>query len=161
MLNSCTLVGVLSAAPELRYTANGAAVANLRINTWTEYTDRASGEIRRRDDYHRIVVWGANAEQAAGIAEGALVAVAGRVQTRKWQDDGGADRYITEIVADGVQLYDVEPAPRPAQPSQAQRAQPPSQGARDYRERSGGQVGGQARRPAAPPEPELNDDIPF
>ena len=104
-LNRVLLIGNLGADPEVRYTQGGSAVANFRIATTEVWNDRGSGERNERTEWHRIVVWGKQAENCGEyLKKGRTVFVEGRIQTREWQDKDGNKRYTTEIVANNVQF---------------------------------------------------------
>ena len=103
-LNKVLLIGNLCADPELRSTGSGNAVANLRIATNERRKDR-DGNWTDHAEYHTIVCFGKTAENAANyLSKGRQVYVEGRLQTRKWQDKTGADRYSTEIVAHEIKF---------------------------------------------------------
>lgn len=100
MLNKVCLIGRLGQDPEVKTTQGGKRMANLSIATSEKWRDRNSGEMRERTEWHRVVIFN---EGLAGVAEkylhkGSLVYVEGSLQTRKWQDQSGADRYTTEVV---------------------------------------------------------------
>ena len=106
-LNKAMIIGRLGVDPELRYTQNNRAVVTLKIATDSSYTDKQSGEKVENTEWHRVVVWGKQAENCDRyLAKGRLVYVEGNIQTRKWQDKDGNDRYITEIRAQLVQFLD-------------------------------------------------------
>ena len=98
------IVGNLGADPEVRDLPSGQKVANLRVATSEQWTDRASGEKRERTEWHTVSVFDQNAARYAEsyLRKGNKVYVEGRVQTRKWQDQSGADRYSTEIVVNAI-----------------------------------------------------------
>ena len=101
-VNKVFLVGNLGADPEVRYTANGGAVANFRIATTDVWNDK-SGQRQERTEWHRIVVWGKQAEHCGEyLRKGRAVHVEGRLQTREWEDKEGQKRFTTEINADRV-----------------------------------------------------------
>ena len=103
-VNKVIVLGNLGRDPELRHTSGGKAVATLSVATNEQWTDQ-SGERQERTEWHRVVVWGRQAESCAQyLAKGRSVFVEGRLQTRKWQDRDGNDRYTTEIVGDRVQF---------------------------------------------------------
>ena len=102
-VNKVILVGNLGADPEIRRTGDGRPVANLRIATSESWRDKNSGERREKTEWHRVVIFN---EGLCKIAEtylktGAKIYVEGQLQTRKWQDQSGADKYSTEIVLQG------------------------------------------------------------
>lgn len=104
-LNKVMLIGNLGADPEVRYTASGSAVANVRLATAEAWRDRESGEQQERTEWHRVVFFARLAEIVAEyLRKGSQVYVEGRLQTRKWTDRDGNDRYTTEIVANEMQM---------------------------------------------------------
>ncbi len=103
-VNKAILVGNLGADPEIRDLPSGQKVANLRVATSQNWTDQSTGEKREKTEWHSVSVFDQN---AVGFSEnylrkGAKVYVEGRLQTRKWQDQGGSDRYTTEIVINAI-----------------------------------------------------------
>ena len=103
-VNKVIVLGNLGRDPELRHTSGGKAVATLSVATNEQWTDQ-SGERQERTEWHRVVVWGRQAESCAQyLAKGRSVFVEGRLQTNKWQDRDGNDRYTTEIVGDRIQF---------------------------------------------------------
>ena len=103
-VNKAIIIGNLGADPELRYTTGGQAVADLRIATSRRWKDR-NGEAQEETQWHRVVVWGKQAEQCKEyLAKGRQAYVEGRLQTRQWEDRDGNKRYTTEIVAQQVQF---------------------------------------------------------
>ena len=98
-INKVILVGHLGQDPEVRYMPNGNAVANFNIATSESWKDKQTGETRDRTEWHRVVVFGKLAEIAGEyIKKGTQVYLEGQLQTRKWQDQSGQDRYTTEVV---------------------------------------------------------------
>lgn len=98
-LNKVELIGNLGADPELRYLQNGGAVANLNIATSESWKDKTTGEKKEKTEWHRVVIFGKLAEIAGEyLRKGSKVFIEGALQTRKWQDQAGVDRYTTEIV---------------------------------------------------------------
>ncbi len=105
-LNRVILVGRLGHDPKQAYTNSGVPVCNFNMATDESYTDR-NGTRVDKTEWHRVVVFGKPAEFCANyLNKGSLVMVEGRLQTRKWQDREGQDRYTTEIVANRVQGLD-------------------------------------------------------
>lgn len=99
MVNKVILIGNLGADPEIRYTQSGSAVANFRIAT-TERWKGQDGQVQEQTEWHNIVAWKRLAEICSEyLSKGSKVYIEGKLQTRKWQDQSGADRYSTEIVA--------------------------------------------------------------
>ena len=104
-VNKAIIVGTLGQDPEVRYTASGSAVANLSVATNENWRDKATGEAQERTEWHRIVMFGKLAEIAQQyLKKGSQAYFEGRIQTRKWQDQSGNDRYTTEIVANEMQM---------------------------------------------------------
>ncbi|MGE4265617.1 MAG: single-stranded DNA-binding protein [Desulfovibrio sp.] len=102
-LNKVILVGHLGQDPKISYTQSGQPVANLRMATSERFKDK-SGQWTDRTEWHTVVAWGKDAEFCSNyLGKGALVMIEGRLQTRKWQDKEGQDRYSTEVVANRVQ----------------------------------------------------------
>lgn len=104
-INKVILIGNLGRDPEVRYTANGAAVCNITIATSRNWKDKNSGEKQEETEWHRVVFFDKLAEIAGEyLKKGKSVYVEGRLKTRKWQDKDGNDKYTTEIVADNMQM---------------------------------------------------------
>ncbi|GAB4188290.1 MAG: hypothetical protein Tsb002_14510 [Wenzhouxiangellaceae bacterium] len=109
-INKVILVGNLGVDPETRYTASGSAVTNLRIATSEVWRDRQTGEQQERTEWHRVVMFNKLAEIASEyLRKGSQVYLEGKLQTRKWQDQSGQDRYTTEIVANEFQMLGGRP----------------------------------------------------
>ena len=106
-VNKVILIGNLGKDPEIRYTPNGLAVANLTLATSETWKDKQSGENQERTEWHRIVFYQRLAEIAGEyLRKGSKIFVEGRLQTRKWQDKSGQDRYTTEIIGENMQMLD-------------------------------------------------------
>jgi single-strand DNA-binding protein len=104
MVNKAILIGNLGADPEVRSTSSGDAVANIRLATAFTWKDK-NGEKQERTEWHRVVFFGKTAEIAGEyLKKGSLVYIEGHLQTRKWQDKDGQDRYTTEIIADRLHM---------------------------------------------------------
>ncbi|MGP1947174.1 MAG: single-stranded DNA-binding protein [Arsenophonus sp. NC-PG7-MAG3] len=98
-VNKVILIGNLGQDPEIRYIPNGGAVANLTLATSESWRDKQSGEMREKKEWHRVVIFGKLAEVAGEyLRKGSQVYIEGLLQTRKWQDQNGQDRYTTEVV---------------------------------------------------------------
>lgn len=102
-VNKVILVGNLGADPEIKSFSNGGKIANLRIATSERWNDRQSGEKREKTEWHSVTL---NGDGLVGVAErylkkGSKVYIEGKLQTRKWQDQNGQDRYTTEVVVSG------------------------------------------------------------
>ena len=117
-VNIAIVVGNLGRDPEVRFTQNGRAVANFSVATSESWTGQ-DGNPQERTEWHNIVVWGKQAEACGQyLAKGRQVFVQGRIQTRKWTDQNGQDRYTTEIVAQRVQFLGGAGGARASQESQ-------------------------------------------
>lgn len=104
-VNKVILLGNLGRDPEVRYSPDGGAIANVSIATTSRYKDKSSGDMREDTEWHRVVFFGRLAEIAGEyLKKGRPVYVEGRLRTRKWQDQAGQEKYTTEIVADQMQL---------------------------------------------------------
>ena len=146
-VNKAIIVGNLGRDPEVRYSASGNAIANVTVATTDSWKDRQSGERQERTEWHRVVFFNRLAEIVAEyLKKGSQVFIEGRIQTRKWEDKDGNERWTTEIVANEMQML----------------------GSRG----GGGMQGGPAEDSGAAPAPggggssgfsdsEFDDDIPF
>ncbi|MDW4550867.1 single-stranded DNA-binding protein [Defluviimonas sp. D31] len=160
-LNKVQLIGFLGRDPEIRSFSNGGKVANLRLATTETWRDRNTGERRERTEWHSIAL---HAEHAVRFAEqflkkGARVYVEGQLETRKWQDQSGADRYSTEIV---VRPYGGEIQSLDRRP-EGERGGAGDQGG-GYGAGSGGGAGGGyggGSGPGTGRRSDLDDEIPF
>ena len=104
-VNKVILVGNLGKDPEVRYMPNGNAVANITLATSESWKDKTSGEQQETTEWHRIVMFRRLGEIAGEyLKKGSQVYIEGKLQTRKWQDNSGNDRYTTEIVANEMQM---------------------------------------------------------
>ncbi len=105
MLNKVMLIGNLGADPEVRYMPSGGAVTTIRLATTRRWKDKQTGERKDQTEWHRVVFFNRLAEIAGEyLRKGSQVYVEGRIQTRKWQDQSGQDRYSTEIIAEEMQM---------------------------------------------------------
>lgn len=154
-VNKVIVLGNLGRDPEVRYTASGAPICNLRIATTRNWKSKDTGERQEETEWHSVVLYDRLAEIAGEyLRKGRAAYVEGRLRTRKWQDKDGHDRYSTEIIADTLQLL----------------------GGRDSGGEGSGEGGGESRAPAprqpvaakAPAEKksstpfdDMDDDIPF
>lgn len=104
-INKAILIGNLGNDPDIRYTKSGSSVANISLATTETWRDKDSGEQTERTEWHRIVFFGRLAEIVGQyLKKGSQIYVEGKLQTRKWQDKDGNDRYTTEIVANEMQM---------------------------------------------------------
>ena len=152
-INKVILVGNLGAKPEIKYASNGNAISNLSIATSESWTDKSTGQKQERTEWHRVSLFGKVAEIAGQyLDKGSKVYVEGKLQTRKWQDQNGQDRYTTEVVISGysgtLQMLDRRDDMNSNAPSQ--QSQPQAQSAPQA-------------APAITPvaSDEFEDDIPF
>ena len=106
-VNLVIILGNLGNDPEVRYMPNGEPVANISIATSENWTDKTTGEKREKTEWHRVTAYRRTAEIIGQYTrKGSKLYVEGKLQTRKWSDQNGVDRYTTEIIADSVQLLD-------------------------------------------------------
>ena len=106
-INKVILVGNLGKDPEVRYMPNGGAVANITLATSESWKDKQSGEQKEQTEWHRVVFYQRLAEIAGEyLKKGSKVYIEGKLRTRKWQDKDGQDKYMTEIIADEMQMLD-------------------------------------------------------
>jgi single-strand DNA-binding protein len=146
-VNKVILIGNLGQDPEVRYMPNGGAVCNITVATSETWKDKNTGENQEKTEWHRVVMFRRLAEIAGEyLKKGSKVYLEGRLQTRKWQDQQGQDRYTTEIVADEMQMLDSRGGSADFTPSQSRGS---SDGARP-----------QQSQPA-PVDNSFEDDIPF
>lgn len=111
-VNKVIIVGNLGGDPDKRFTGSGAAVTTLNVATTDRWTDK-SGQKQERTEWHRVVVWGQQAESCAQyLSKGRQVYVEGRLQTRQWDDKDGNKRYTTEVIAQRVQFLGSAPGGR-------------------------------------------------
>lgn len=119
-VNKVILVGNLGGDPEVRYMPNGNAVTNITVATSESWKDKQTGNQEERTEWHKIVFFNKLAEISGEyLRKGSKVYIEGSLRTRKWQDDSGADRYSTEIVASEMQMLDSKGDSTPQQSSQA------------------------------------------
>ena len=146
-INKVILVGTLGADPDTRYTPSNAAVTNLSLATNESWKDKQSGEQKEKTEWHRIVMFNRLAEIASEyLRKGSQIYIEGKIQTRKWEDKEGKDRWTTEIVANEMQML----------------------GGRSSGENSGGASGSEfassgssASAPSSDASDDFDDDIPF
>lgn len=153
-VNKVILIGHLGKDPEMRYTAAGSPIANFSLATSESWKDKQSGEKTDKTEWHNIVMFDKVAEIAGQyLRKGSLVYLEGKLQTRKWQDKDGNDRYTTEIVASQMTMLggkgESEP-PAPATQKHEVRDHSPQQ--RQYAPRQYAPL---------PPKADFDDDVPF
>ena len=145
-LNRVTLIGNLGRDPQVRYTQDGLAIANVSLATTVSWKDKKSGERRDDTEWHRAVLYGRTAEIAAEfLKKGSPIYIEGRLRTRKWQDKEGQERYTTEIEASEMQMLGGRSGSAPSDDSM------PTGEPRSQREAE--------KRPA--PFDDMPDDFPF
>ena len=152
-INKVILIGNLGNDPDVRYTSGGSPIANISLATSESWRDKETGDQQERTEWHRIVFFGWLAEIVSEyLRKGSKVYVEGRLQTRKWQDRDGNDRYTTEIVANEMQMLDGrggagEEFAGPAGQSRRQAGASPPPGQQEASPDKGGEF--------------VDDDIPF
>lgn len=110
-LNKVMIIGRLGQDPEIKYTASGAAIANLNVATTDKWRDKQTGEMNERTEWHRVVFFGRIAEVLSEYAsKGTQVFVEGKLQTDKWTDNNGVERYTTKVVGSDLKLLGGKPA---------------------------------------------------
>ena len=169
-LNKVMLIGNLGADPEIRYgTGGGSQITNIRLATAESWRDKETGDQQERTEWHRVVFFGRLAEVAGEyLKKGSQVYLEGRIQTRKWNDKEGVERFSTEIIASEMQMlggraggggggFEAPAAGRSGSASGGFDAPPAARSAGGGG--GGGARGGAREQPSAPPD--FDDDIPF
>ena len=178
-VNKVILVGNLGNDPEVRYMPNGNAVANLSIATSESWKDQ-QGQMQERTEWHRLTMYRRLAEVAGEyLKKGSQIYVEGKLQTRKWQDQQGQDRYTTEIIVDQMQMLGGRgqeggnagggyqqrpPGGNQGYNQQGQQGggyQPQQQGGGYQQQQNKPQQQPQQQPPMAEPDFDFDDDIPF
>ncbi len=160
-VNKVILIGNLGKDPEVRYMPNGGAVANITVATSETWKDKNTGQNQERTEWHRVVMFRRLGEIAGEyLKKGMKVYIEGKLQTRKWQDQNGQDRYTTEIVADNMQMLSGRGGGGEAEFGGS--SMPASSGGGG----GGGGAGGGGGMPPSTPQPSggsdgFDDDIPF
>lgn len=140
-INKVILVGNLGKDPEIRYMPNGEAVANFSVATSESWKDKQSGEQKEQTEWHRVVAFKKLAEIIGEyVKKGSKIYIEGKLRTRKWQDKDGQDKYMTEIIADEMQMLDGKSVVAENAPNESN-------------------AGGKLHQP--PISESFNDDIPF
>ncbi len=165
MLNKVMLIGRLGKDPELRYSQGGMPIGNLNVATDENYTDRDGNRVEKTE-WHRVVVFDRLAENCNNyLAKGSLVYVEGSLQTRKWQDQQGQDRYTTEIRARTVRFLDKKGDRLTSQSGEDSyneaKYSRPRQDSRPPRNSPQRQPEAEDLGPAFPSEASGMDDVPF
>ena len=163
-VNKVTLVGNLGRDPEVRYTQGNQKIVHLSVATSERWRDRASGEQKERTEWHRVVIFNENLAEVAEkyLSKGRTVYLEGTLQTRKWQDQGGQERYTTEVV---LARFRGELVLLGGGRGEGQGGEPGPPDEADYGAPAprGGQARGGGNRSPRPSSlaDELDDDIPF
>ena len=160
-INKVILVGNLGSDPEVRYMPSGSAVANVSLATTDSWKDKNTGAQQDRTEWHRVVFFNRLAEIVGEyLKKGSQVYVEGRLQTRKWQDKQGVDRYTTEIVVSEMQMLGGRGSDRSSSAGSETAANfsgnAPSQSRQQVQD---SQV--QSTSSSRAPDPEFDDDVPF
>ncbi|PNU40433.1 single-stranded DNA-binding protein [Serratia ureilytica] len=161
-VNKVILVGHLGQDPEVRYMPNGGAVANITLATSESWRDKATGEQKEKTEWHRVVLFGKLAEIAGEyLRKGSQIYIEGSLQTRKWTDQAGVEKYTTEIVVNiGGTLQMLGGRSQPANAGQSAQGrwgklQQPSHSGTPAQQSQPAQSGGNA------PPMDFDDGIPF
>jgi single-strand DNA-binding protein len=153
-VNKVIIVGNLGRDPESRYMQNGDCVCTIVVATSETWKDKQTGEKKESVEWHRVTLWRKLGEIAAQyLVKGSQVYIEGKLQTRKWTDKEGVERYTTEIIADEMKMLGAKPGSSSRQDDGDDYAQPPQR-----------QQQAPAGRPAQRPAPnfsDMDDDIPF
>ena len=164
-VNKVILVGNLGADPEVRNFQNGGKVVNIRIATSESWRDKASGERKERTEWHSVAIFNENLAKVAEqyLKKGSKVYVEGQLETRKWQDQSGADRYTTEVVLRAFRgeltLLDGR-NDRPGGGDERGHDEAPASGGRAA-SGGGARAGGYGGAPAGGGRSDMDDEIPF
>jgi len=179
-INKVILVGRLGKDPEVRYTPDGKAIANITLATSESWKDKNTGQRQEKTEWHRVVFFGGVAGVVGEyVRKGSQIYIEGKLQTRKWQDQSGQDRYTTEVVVDGfsgvMQMLDTratsgdtafnqnpgaqQQAPQQNFQQNQPQQQPQQAPQQNYNQAPQGQAPQQS--PAAAPFDDMDDDIPF
>ena len=152
-VNKVILIGNLGQDPEVKYMPNGGAVTNVTIATSESWKDKNTGEQQDKTEWHRVVFFRRLAEIVGEyLKKGSKVYIEGKLQTRKWQDQSGADRYTTEIVANEMQMLDSRGGGGDFKPSSNQASSSSSSGQSPSQAAATAPAGG---------VDDFDDDIPF
>ncbi len=155
-VNKVILIGNLGKDPEMRYMPSGEAIANFSVATSENWTDKTSGDKKEATEWHRVVFFGRTAEVIGQyVKKGSKIYVEGRLQTRKWQDKEGQDRYTTEVRGDVMRMLD-----RRGETSGPMDDAPPAESRRPAPARAGAAPAA-SRAPATSGFDDMDDDIPF
>ena len=162
-LNECKFIGNVGQDPEIRFTPAGVAVANLSLAVSEKWKDRQSGAVQEKTEWVRLVAFNKTAEIIQQyVSKGSKLYVSGKMQTRKWQDQNGQDKYSTEIVINDLIMLDGKPQGG-NQGNAPQGGQQPPQNQRPPQNQA--PQGQQNHQAYGAPDPgqfdDFSDDIPF
>jgi single-strand DNA-binding protein len=164
-VNKVILVGNLGRDPEIRSTQDGTRVANLSLATSESWRDKNSGERREKTEWHRIVIFNENLVKVAEqyLRKGSKIYVEGALQTRKWTDQSGVEKYSTEIVLQRFrgELTMLDGKGEGGGGGGGGSSEPDEGGSGGGFGSGGGSGGGGGRAERRPPGPDLDDEIPF
>ena len=154
-VNKVILIGNLGKDPEMRYMPSGEAIANFSVATSETWNDKTSGDKKEQTEWHRVVFFGRTAEVVGQyVKKGSKIYVEGRLQTRKWQDKEGQDRYTTEVRGDVMRMLD-----KRGEGSSSMDQEPPAMESSSSRRPAPAKAAAPAR--AASGFEDMDDDIPF
>lgn len=158
-VNKVILLGNLGNDPEIRYMPNGGAVTSITLATSQTWRDKTTGEPREKTEWHRVVLFGKLAEVAGEyLKKGSQVYIEGQLQTRKWQDQSGQDRFTTEVVVQGYNgIMQMLGGRKDNQPGAWGQPQQPT----GQPQRSGTPAPQQSAPQYNEPPMDFDDDIPF
>ncbi len=157
-VNKVILIGNLGQDPEVRYTPNGSAICNLSLATTESWKDRESGDRQEKTEWHRLVFFGRLAEIVGEyLHKGSQIYAEGRLQTRKWQDQSGIDRYTTEVIVLDMRMLGGRPggSASTAQYDPMDNAGNKESAAGDKEKSAGTESADSGKKPA------FDDEIPF
>lgn len=165
-VNKVILVGNLGNDPETKYMPSGGAVTNITVATSESWKDKNTGQAQERTEWHRVVFFNKLAEIAGEyLRKGSKVYVEGSLRTRKWQDQGGQDRYTTEIVANEMQMLDSRGGASGGGDTNYDQSEPRQSAPRQSAPRQSAPRQSAPSQQEAPPPPanfdDFDDDIPF
>ena len=131
-VNKVILIGRLGQDPEMKYTQDGKAIANVSMATSEKWKDKNTGQQNEKTEWHRVVFFGLLADIVGQyVKKGSNIYIEGKLTTRKWQDQSGADRYSTEVIVDGfngvLQMLDSAPSNQQSAPAQQPQQAPAQQ----------------------------------
>lgn len=165
-VNKVIIVGTLGKDPEIKFLPDGTAIVNMSLATNSSWKDKNTGEKKQETEWHRVVIYGKLAEVAGEYCKkGGSVYLEGKLKTRKWKDQSGAEKYTTEIIADTMQLLggkrdssggdggDSQPAQQQSRPPARSGGLPPQHAG------SGGMPARSMQQPAQ--QQDIDKDIPF